>query len=86
MEKHVNSMTPAEMDGSQVTTSSLLLLPSEAAALCRVTPRTWRTWHATGKVPAPIRIGRTPFWRPAELKAWIDAGCPDGATWALMRE
>jgi predicted DNA-binding transcriptional regulator AlpA len=39
-----------------------------------------------GKTPRPIRIGRIPFWRYDELKAWVAAGCPDRATWDAIRE
>jgi predicted DNA-binding transcriptional regulator AlpA len=82
------------MDGSSeepngvtgLDASALLLTASEAASLCHVVPRTWRTWHATGKIPQPIHIGRKPLWRPEELRAWIAAGCPDRATWTVLRK
>ena len=31
--------------------------------------------------PKPIKLGRRIYWRLAELKAWVAAGCPDVATW-----
>ncbi len=64
----------------------LLLRAEGAAALCSTSVRTWRIWGTSGKIPRPIYIGRIPFWRYDELKAWVAAGCPDRAAWDAMRE
>jgi hypothetical protein len=72
--------------GQGAASSPLLLTASEAAAMLKVALRTWRTWHAAGQTPQPIRIGRKTFWRPADLRAWVAAGCPDRETWAITRE
>jgi predicted DNA-binding transcriptional regulator AlpA len=37
----------------------------------------WRLLSA-GKVPPPVRIGRSTRWRLAEIRSWIDRGCPIG--------
>lgn len=29
-----------------------------------------------GRLPAPVRIGRSVRWRHAEVAAWVAAGCP----------
>lgn len=59
---------------------------SEAARLCGVSRAHWFKMHAMGKVPAPVRLGpRVPRWRFDELRAWLDAGCPDRLTWERMR-
>jgi predicted DNA-binding transcriptional regulator AlpA len=63
----------------------LLLTAVEAAALCRVSERTWRNWDASGHIPVPVRIGRSLFWRPKELADWVEAGCPDRHTWNVRR-
>jgi hypothetical protein len=95
--RNVNSSVPADTvvtgeDGTDVATgegaalSPLLLTATEAAAMLKVALRTWRTWHAAGRTPQPIRIGRKTFWRPNDLRAWVAAGCPDRETWAIMRE
>jgi hypothetical protein len=68
------------------TTLPLLLTAAQAAALCNTSLRTWRTWDRTGKIPQPVCITRRIFWRPAELKAWVAAGCPDRLTWEAIRE
>ena len=63
----------------------LLLRAPEAAALCNVSLRTWRSWDTGGKIPSPVRIGRSTFWRPGELHAWVDAGCPERHLWQWRR-
>jgi predicted DNA-binding transcriptional regulator AlpA len=35
------------------------------------------------RMPRPIRLGRSKRWRIAEVVAWIEAGCPDRATWEV---
>jgi prophage regulatory protein len=57
----------------------------DAAAMFHKSPRTWRTWDSTGRIPRPIRIGRTTYWRPEELQAWVAAGCPDRETWETQQ-
>jgi len=64
----------------------LLLRAPQAAALCGTSVRTWRTWNVTGKIPRPVRIGRSILWPYAELQSWVTAGCPDRATWEAVRE
>jgi len=60
---------------------SLLLSAVEAAQLCGCSERTWRSWDSAGHIPLPVRIGRSVYWRPDELREWIEAGCPNRATW-----
>jgi predicted DNA-binding transcriptional regulator AlpA len=64
----------------------LLVTAKQASALCGKSIRTWRAWDATGKIPQPIRIGRSIFWRPQELQAWVAAGCPERAVWEAMQQ
>ena len=70
-----------------INQNALLLLKSAQAAErfgCSV--RTWRTWNRAGQTPPPVRIGRSLYWQPNELEAWIEAGCPDRATWIAQRD
>ena len=64
----------------------LLLRAPAAAALLSTSERTWRMWNATGKIPRPIRIGQSVYWRPEELKAWVAAGCPDRVSWEMLQQ
>lgn len=67
--------------------SAVLLSTQQAAALLGKSERTWRSWDAAGLVPRPIRIRRSLFWHPDELRAWIRAGCPRRPQWEeLLRK
>ncbi len=59
----------------------LLLNGRQAAELCGCSDRTWRTRHASGLIPLPVRVGKALFWRKREIVAWVEAGCPDRETW-----
>lgn len=76
---------PPGLSADREAALPLLLRASDAAALCKVSLRTWRAWDATGKVPQPLRIGRAVFWRLDELRVWVAAGCPDRETWQSLQ-
>jgi predicted DNA-binding transcriptional regulator AlpA len=80
------NLSAGEIARPQPRLSPLLLRASDAAAACHTSVRTWRSWNSSGRIPRPICIGRSIFWRPEELKAWVAAGCPDRATWEVIRE
>ncbi len=46
---------------------------------------TVRKWQRSGKIPAPVRIGRTVKWRLTEIEAWIKAACPPRSRWEIMK-
>jgi len=51
-----------------------------------VSPRhIWRL-HATGKLPKPIRLGKSVRWLVNEINEWLEAGAPDRRTWEAMKE
>src|SRR4051794_30453846 len=53
-----------------------LLNAEEVAAMLGVSERTlWRLLSA-GKFPKPVRFGRSTRWRLADVREWIDCGCP----------
>lgn len=56
-----------------------------AATLCGVSRVTWLRWRSSGKVPEPIRIGRTVLWSRADIGQWIEAGCPNASAWRSMK-
>jgi predicted DNA-binding transcriptional regulator AlpA len=64
----------------------LLLKAPAAAVLCSVSLRTWRAWDAAGRIPLPVRVGRSTFWRADELRDWVAAGCPDRETWHAIEK
>ena len=64
----------------------LLLKAAEAAERFGCSVRTWRTWDRSGRTPPPVRVGRSLYWRPNELAAWVEAGYPDRAAWIAQRD
>jgi hypothetical protein len=70
-----------------VATEEPLLIPdTAAAALANVSRAHWHRLRAAGKIgPAAVRLGRKVLYRRLEIVAWIEAGCPDLATWRAMR-
>ena len=63
-------------------------LVADARSLARLLcagVRTVRTWDAAGKLPTPLRIGGRVVWRVDEVRAWLDAGAPDRATWEARK-
>jgi excisionase family DNA binding protein len=55
-----------------------LLNAEEVAEMLGVSERTlWRLLSA-GKLPNPIRFGRSTRWKSEDIQGWIDKGCPGG--------
>lgn len=57
-----------------------LLTVRDLAQRLRMSERQLRRHMAAGKTPRPIRVGRLIRFRPDDVRAWIDLGCPDRAT------
>ena len=50
------------------------------AELLSVSVRTaWRL-RSAGKLPKPVKIGRSVRWDYQTIRTWIEMGCPDRAT------
>ena len=64
--------------------SSLLVDAEDAAVLVNVSRSTWWKLHASGRCPAPVKLGRRTLWRREELGRWIEAGCPSRAQWLVL--
>ena len=57
-----------------------LLAVKDVAALLGVSARhVWRM-NADGRLPPPVRFGRSIRWRNTDVASWIDAGCPVAPT------
>ena len=39
--------------------------------------RTLRRMDASGKMPRAVTIGTKKLWKPADLRQWVEMGCPD---------
>lgn len=59
----------------------LLVDSNEVAKLLKVSARTVWTMQNSGNMPKPIRFGRAVRWGYAEIKAWVDEGCPPKDEW-----
>lgn len=74
----------------QATVSSkvqdLALSAAELARRLGVSLRHIRRLDSAGKLPTPIRLGRSVRWPVVEIEAWLAAGAPDRVTWSAMME
>jgi hypothetical protein len=74
---------PAPQPRKQAELGSLAVTAEELAEMLRVSLRHVRRQEASGKLPPPVRIGRSLRYRvtgPFGVRAWLDAGCPDRTT------
>jgi predicted DNA-binding transcriptional regulator AlpA len=78
--------TPRSRRSLPTPTSPLLIDAATAAHLCGRSLRTWWSWHAAGRCPEPVRIGRSQLWRPDEIVAWVAAGWPARKAWGWLPE
>lgn len=63
----------------------LLIGAKEVARLLGRSERSvWRD-EGTGRLPQPVRLGGSKRWRLAEIRAWVEAGCPDRRNWQQIR-
>ena len=88
MTNHVLSGT--DLSGSAASEPDVyedpILISAEAAALCGVSLRTWRRLEAEGNVPNPVLVGgRIRRYRRAEVRAWVESGCPSREEWESIR-
>ena len=70
---------------NHVEDKRLALPAAEVAKLLGISQRHLWKLNASGRLPAPIRLGRSVRWRLDELRAWLDAGCPARDQWETMR-
>ncbi len=81
------SAVPANVD--QVSTGQQmemqLLSAERLAALLDISVRTLWRLRSAGKLPPPVRLGGSIRWNAAEIRAWIEAGCPAGTQRQQMK-
>ena len=64
-----------------------LALPAvEVAKLLGISERHLWALNSSGRLPRPVRLGRAVRWNLAELRAWLDASCPERSRWETMRK
>jgi prophage regulatory protein len=64
---------------------ALLLSDVEAAALLGICRASLHRLRASGKVPLPVKLGRSVRWDRRELEKWIEAGAPALELWQAMK-
>lgn len=47
-----------------------------AAKYCGIGRSLFLVLVGEGRAPEPIKLGRRSLWRVADLRNWVDAGCP----------
>ena len=77
----------AEQKQEQVnqTQQPLAIRAKELAVLLGVSLRqVWRL-SSSGKLPKPLRLGGSVRWALKEIEAFVEAGCPNRASWETMK-
>ncbi len=70
---------PQNIEFKRAVTQSLLIDSRQVGELLNLSTRTvWRLLSA-GKLPEPVRIGRSVRWSRSDLETWIANGCPETA-------
>jgi excisionase family DNA binding protein len=63
-----------------------MLTTDQVAEQLQVTPRHVRRLNATGRMPKPVKIGRSTRWSAEVIDNWIASGCPTRAAWERMKK
>lgn len=73
-------------DTTHVTDTDCVAIPlDDVAALLNISRRHAAALNASGRLPTPIRLGRSVRWRLADLRDWLAAGAPPRDRWETMR-
>lgn len=64
---------------------SLLLSADSLATALEISKASVWGWLSSGRLPAPIKLGKSTRWRREEIEAWVAAGCPGRDRWEAMR-
>lgn len=70
-----------DTDSQQTPNQPLLVTSKQVASLLGICERTLWGMQNEGRMPEPIRIGRSVKWRYDEIVAWVAAGCPLDGSW-----
>ncbi|MEX0701307.1 MAG: helix-turn-helix domain-containing protein [Planctomycetales bacterium] len=74
----------SDAKGVALTVEAALITAKQFARMLSATTRTLRRWLDAGKLPRPVRIGRSLRWRLDEVREWIEAECPGLCEWERM--
>ncbi len=65
-------ITDHTLDSPEGQLQSPLLETGAAARYLQLRPGTLANWRTAGGGPRYVRVGRRPFYRQADLEAWLD--------------
>ena len=69
-----------------VQAEPLLVSAKDAARLCGISERLWRSWDSAGKCPEAVLNGKgVKRWHFDELRHWVAASCPSRGRWVQVR-
>lgn len=68
-----------------MSVSESLLTISDVAELLSVCKRQVSRLVAEERIPAPLYLGRLPRWRESVIAEWLEAECPDRATFEARK-
>jgi predicted DNA-binding transcriptional regulator AlpA len=68
------------------TGEALLVSADVAGRMCGRSEASWWRDHAARRIPAPVKLGGRTLWRVAELRRWVDAGCPCRSAWEALEK
>lgn len=60
-----------------------LLTAADLAGLLKVNRSTLYSWLSSGRLPMPLRIGKSVRWAKRIIDRWIEAGCPPRERWQM---
>ena len=63
----------------------MALTAAEVARRLDISERHLWALLSSGRLPRPIRLGRSVRWNAAELREWMQAVAPERSTWEAMR-
>jgi len=70
----------------QMTTQDRLLSAEAVGKMLSLSRRQIFRLNSSGKIPAPIRIGRAVRWAESTIAQWLKAGAPDRKTFEAMQQ
>ena len=74
------------MKEENITHNSMALPANEVAEMLNVSVRHVLALNASGRLPRPVRLGRSVRWLADELRDWLDAGAPPRDKWEAIRK
>ena len=79
---------PAPAPAAQASTPAgplpILIDGAEAARLLGIGKSLFYALKSSGRLPAPVRLGRAVRWNRETLIAWCNAGCPSAERFEAM--